>query len=226
MPQPFSRIGPRVSGYTIGIHAMSKRPELAAKLAAVIASWSEVEVRMATAMCEAMQASAEPFAAAFQALNSTAAQASVADAAIRVAVDPSLLPAFDAIMSLFRSAKKIRDRIAHGTWGYCDALPDALLWIDPKLIVMRESMFVQNSRMSPDGLTRLSDCGGKHVIGHDEVMVYTASDFDGAFERNKRIAFFFIQFGWCVWPESGADGSKLRQLQSEPEIADIMARRK
>ena len=205
---------------------MEKRPELAMKMARVIHSWAVVEVELATALCEAMKAAAEPFAAAFQALNSTAAQASVADAAIRVTVPTNMLPAFDAIMSLFRSGKRVRDRFAHGIWGWSDRLPDALLYVNPKLIVMRESMFVQNARMSEDGQTRLSDCGGKHVITSDHVFVYDATDFDKAFNQNDRLATLFHNFSRCLWPEIAADGAALRQLLKEPEIAEWIARQK
>ena len=205
---------------------MAKRPQLAVKYSLVISSWALVEVEMATALCEAMKASAEPFAAAYQALNSTAAQASVAEAAIKTVIGDDLIPAFDALMTLFRSNKKVRDRLAHGCWGWSEKLPDSLLWIDPKRLVMRESMFVQNSKLSPDGKTRLSDAGGKHVITSEHVLVYDAKDFDDAFQRNKRLAFLFTRFSWCVWPEMAKNPSTLRDLLDEPEIAEALARMK
>lgn len=209
----------------MGLQAMAKRPDLAIKFASVISSWASVEIELASALCEAMNASAEPFAAAFQALNSTAAQASVAEAAIKTVIDDDLIPIFDVLMGMFGSAKKVRDRLAHGTWGWCDKLPDALLWIDPKRLVMRESMFVKNGRMSEDGKTRISDCGGKHVITSEHVMIYEARDFDDAFERNKGLALLFIRFSWCIRPEAPRDASALRQLLQEPEIAEALTRR-
>lgn len=58
--------------------ALAKRPQLAELVGRVVAEWSEVELQLAQLMCEAMEASAAPFAVAFEALGSSAAQVNVA----------------------------------------------------------------------------------------------------------------------------------------------------
>lgn len=224
MPQPLSSKFRNGCDYTLGPDAMGMRPDRAVELSTVISTWAGVEVQLAGALCEAMQANAEPFAAAFQVLNSTAAQASIAEAAIKTVISDDLTGPFDTIMRLFWSAKKLRDQMAHGVWGWTDKLPDALLWVNPKRLVMREAMFSMNSRLTEHGY-RIADAGGKHIVTADHVMIYESRDFDDAIARNKRLSSLLTQFGWCVWPDTAKDPQTLRTLLQQPEIAKDRAKR-
>lgn len=227
MPQPLSSKFRNGVSYNTDPQAMTKRPELAVKYARCLASWSTVEVELATMMCEAMKAAAGPFAAAYHALNSTAAQASVADAAIRETVEAKLLPIFDAIMSQFRSAKKDRDKLAHGVWAFSDELPDSLLMIDPKLLVRREAAFIPNytlSEISPN--TRGGPCGPEHAITPAMVMVYDDGDFDRIIAENHKVKWMLKKLGWCVWTGPPEAEKVYQSLLSEPKIQEWIARQK
>jgi hypothetical protein len=220
-PQPLSSYR-NCYKYTRGSNALENRPALAALMAQTIAVWAEVEVALGELLCEALEASAGPFAAAYQALNSSGAQNSVAVAAIRYGLDEAQGELFEAIMMVFRTAKKDRDRIAHGTWGWSEQLPDALLLTDPK-IRMRSRAAMQPWKM--DGDLRTSHGNGpESVIKNTEVFVYKEDDFKDVKERFHRVEAHLTRFTLSLikdWPKA----SRIpRQLSSEPDILDALAR--
>jgi hypothetical protein len=191
-------------------------------MAQTIAVWAEVEVALGELLCEALEAAAGPFAAAYQALNSSGAQNSVAAAAISYGLNETQRELFEAIMMVFRAAKKDRDRIAHGTWGWSEQLPDALLLTDPK-VRMRSRAAMQPWKTKGDLRTSQGN-GPDSVIKDTEVFVYKEADFKEVKARFHRLEAHLTRFALSLvkdWPKA-ADIP--RQLSREPDIQEALAR--
>ena len=101
----------------------------------VIAEWSILENFMSGLFVTMLGANPGPAIAIYSALTSAAAQRDALRAVASNVMSPDELDVFDAILSLFTSAAKDRNKIAHWIWGYSTDLPDAVLLGDPKAML-------------------------------------------------------------------------------------------
>lgn len=165
--------------------ALAKRPTLAAWVGRIIAEWAEVELQLAQLMCEAMEASAAPFAVAFEALGSSSAQINVAQKTIRSRLDGDAEDAFLALMTMFREAKKARDAVAHATWGWSDQVPDALFAVDPKYRVRNAAAMMPHWKPTAHGRIAVSETA---TFSRESVTIYDQAKLSEIGQRPAQLA--------------------------------------
>lgn len=104
-----------------------------------------------------------------------------------------------AILAITKSREKARDKIAHGAWGVCTDLPDALLLASPKDLLMG--------------------------IDERKIFVYREKDFTEIILANERLADYGFDFNIVISSYSDDQGGRrYARLCAEPEIREILDR--
>ncbi len=118
-----------------------ERPEVAARIAQCIACWSLVEIE--TSRLFARLFGRGPDLEAGVALYNSFAGANHKERAIKVLARSgkgrACYEIIDALLKVIESQRKIRDKIAHWCWGISDQIPDGLVLVDPKDILLHEA---------------------------------------------------------------------------------------
>lgn len=127
MPQLLSR-SRRVSNSTWGPIAMLMRPDEAATIARVIASWTQTEIRLARILSFLLKTERPVGLAMFMSVTGGEAQRAMLDAAAKTALDGQDYSLFAMTMKAIRPIRTRRNEYAHGVWGYAEELPNSLLW--------------------------------------------------------------------------------------------------
>jgi hypothetical protein len=130
-PQPLSRVRPKAKALPGPEALYTHRPNLAPLAMAVIAHWSEIEVKNASMLAFVLRAEAAPTMAMIQAIRSASAQMDVIEAAGSVKLTGQHLEIFKAIIRLARKAAKKRHPIAHHVWAFSMEMVDAILLVEP-----------------------------------------------------------------------------------------------
>lgn len=197
MPQPLSTFkNPGVISIgNVGDHPLEQRPELALLVAEVIASWSNVESFHLSLFMKLLGGPGDKAADIYLALEARSAKSAAIKAAAKSLPEPhkNLLLAILAISS---SRQKDRDKIAHGIWGYCTGIPNALLLASPK------DMLASNSDLS-------------------KIFVYREKELEQIIEANERLAGYGQRLGFIITGHvANQDGELYDRLCAVPEIRD------
>jgi hypothetical protein len=130
MPQPLSRLRSDVSSINWSPTAIRDRPTLTAHIMSVIAACSHLEAELGRLLSHFLGAEPGVGMAMYLALSGGEAKRSVLNAAASEALDgnPVDLVTFKLVEKATKPIRKRRNEFAHGIWGTCDELPDALLW--------------------------------------------------------------------------------------------------
>lgn len=201
MPQPlssFSSPGTIIFG-NVGDYPLQRHPDLALLAAEVINSWSNVESFHLNLFITLLGGHGEKAADIYLALEARSAKSS----AIRVIAD-SLPQAhknlMHAILRLSKSLQGKRDSIAHGMWGDCTGIPNALLLVSPK-----------------DNINHFGD--------YSKIFVYRENEFNQIIRDNERLAGYGQKLNHIISGHaSNRDDELLDELSAVPEIRDILDR--
>lgn len=134
MPQPLSSLGNKIS-YSIGNNTDSPsthRPQLALAAMNVLAEWSILESFLLGLFTQMLGENPRPAAAIYGALTSDTSKRAALRAVAKVALrNQQEKDVFEAILDLYKTCAKHRNKIAHWIWGWSKELPDAVLLMDP-----------------------------------------------------------------------------------------------
>jgi hypothetical protein len=116
----------------IGPRTFAKRPKLAAYVAQTIAGWAQVELSLALVLARYTSRNIEQSVDMYLSIDGFGAQSLLLEAAARSVLPQDNFELFDATMRFIKNNYTIRNEMAHWTWGVTDALPDALVIIEPR----------------------------------------------------------------------------------------------
>jgi hypothetical protein len=218
MPQPLSRVIPTDKPLHMFIDntpnvSMKARPNLALLVADVVASWTSVESFMLRVFIELMGGHAETAATVFLALEAQTAKAAAINAVAEEQLSDDHRKLLRAILAVMRTHQKTRDKIVHWTWGYAEQLPDALLLVNPKDLLIDVKTLAERDPRN----FRFPD--------YNKVYVYTSKDFNDAIQANYRLAQYASRFRFILIDHPGnKDGSIYAELCKAPEIQERLNR--
>ena len=197
---------------------MSKRPELAAKVAQCISQWSEVEIHLGAFLGLLLHANQKAAVAMYAGLENRSAQIRL----ITLAAEASLpLEHFDVISALIqkviRPAMRERDRLAHWTWGYSQDVPDALLISEPA----RTLMSLMRALKEQPGIDYAAV-----PSAFDQIFVIRESDLDGILKRSTEAKYYVRLAMATVWEANRQQERDLhlRELSNVPRIREGLDR--
>ena len=191
-PQPLGKVKSGANYLMIG--GFAERPEVANGIARCLANWSWVETMTSYIFLKLLGTNHK---AAIALYNSFESAKGKTDAIRTLAI--SKLPAQEldlvkAALRLVKSHQSARDRIAHWLWGLSEDLPDAMVMLDPKLLLAKEAHLRENW-LSGKGVA-VSD------FKHDEmdIYVYTAAALKKDAEDFASLARLIAQVGFFLDP--------------------------
>lgn len=199
MPQRLSDLGPGVGGLIInnaGDLPLLRKPRLAALAMSAVASWSDVEGFRLRLFIQLLGGKGAVAADVYLALQGNAPKDAAIVAAAESVLTGDMLEVLRAIMAIAKTNEKARDKLAHGIWGECTKLPDALVVVDPRNLIEGE-------------------------FDYSHFYVYKESDFKQIIEANHRLCGFGMSFtGLLKGVQPGTADEAIQQLAREPEIAE------
>ena len=198
MPQPLSRVNPN-AGFRIGNvgdDPLQRHPELALLAVQVVASWSNVDAFLLRLFVELMGGPRDTAATVFLALETQSAKTAAINAVARALPD-NHQRVLRAILAIAKTHQRGRDKIAHWIWGDSDALPEAILLIDPRAMA------------------------GDEPPNRDDIYVYRRNDFIELIRANERVAGFGMDLRFILMGHvANRDGALYARLCAEPEIQE------
>jgi hypothetical protein len=110
----------RQAGLGLGPGFLAERPEAAALIAEVIATWTEVELQTGLVLAEMLGTNSEPAVALYLSLANARAKREALDAVAEYIFDEEQKRLYNAIMTAKLSLEKQRSFLAHGLLGITD----------------------------------------------------------------------------------------------------------
>jgi hypothetical protein len=200
---------------------MSRRAELAAKVAQCISQWSEIEVQLGAFLGLLLHANQKAAVAMYSGVENRAAQLRLILSAAEASVPSEHFELLSALMSaVIRPAMRERDRLAHWVWGFSRELPDALLLSKPSETL---DNLMKVFRSQPE-----IERAAVHA-NFDEVFVVRDGDLDAIIKRSQAAKDHLRVAMATVWDHNTPQmrDEHLQQLSNVPEIhAALEARRK
>jgi hypothetical protein len=114
-------------------------PALSARAARCFALGAQIESLYGLILTTMLDADAKPAAAMYRSLTSLNAQSAAVQAAAEAVLNDDELDVLAAISSLCNRAMKHRHRLAHWIWGSSFAYPEAIILIDPVVLLEFET---------------------------------------------------------------------------------------
>jgi hypothetical protein len=214
MPQPLSKFAhpKRVFlGAGGGREALSDHnPAIALLAMKVITEWSNVEERISVIFIKMLGANPVPGAAIYSALSGTASQKAAVRGVARVALSPAENDVLEALLSLFTTAAKARNKIAHWIWGYCDYGP----------ILCEPSAYIDWNAASESGVKM------PHLYPLKNVYVYTEQDMQDLIGKITRLHALLTTFYIVLLRTHPANqgGVEFVRLSGMPEVRTFLDR--
>lgn len=210
MPQPLIKIDPACAVlYSMsGRSPLAEKPELAALVAEVIASWSHVEVNLMQLFMRLIGGRNALASELFLSMETRGAKASAIAAVARTKLrDKKRRDVVHALLHIVKSKQGERDKIAHWVWGKPvsanpqDPFVDAVVLVDPRV-------FVRATRKL-----------------HEGAFVYREADFKRIVSDNNRVGSLIFRFWMLLKNPDEKDGrAQLRQLCAESEVQEALSR--
>jgi hypothetical protein len=183
MPKPFKRSpNQKVS---ISPSAVVRRPHLAIGIANIASHWSKLEHTISipfTLLLGGQEPSA--FESYHELFEVSLRHKMYVAAARRKRVSKELLEESEVLHKKVRKAASQRNRVVHGTWAYCDDLPNSLLLCDPSGLNRKLDEFLGQLHDTADDFT-----SGQRIepwsfdLGLDEYEEYQNADFNEITDR-------------------------------------------
>ena len=201
MPQPLSSFknpgGIRLSN--VGDYPLQRHEHLATLAAEVIVSWSNVESFHLNLYMTLLGGPGQQAADIYLSLKSRSAKGEAIRAAAE-SIPQEYEDLLRKILSISKSRQKDRDAIAHGIFGDCTGIPDALLIASPRDMLLS---------------------------GHDpdKIYVYREGDFKRIIDGNEKLAGYGMKLQFILSNHpANQDNWLYDQLCAVPEIRDIPSR--
>ncbi len=222
MPQPLpNKYAAQVS---IG-RAVSERPEQALNAANAIAHWATLDAMMPVIYNGLIQGDPKAASSAFAAIrNFKTRQDTIRGQAALTLKSERDRDCLDAILKLYDSTAKSRDKVAHHLWGTHSEIRDAIILIDPAC--MRTFSTNIQAHKANDDFT-VQD-GEKYLYDlRTSMVVWKSQDFADVADRCRRgliLATIFSIMTSKVGPHAPDDQAR-QMLLAQPEISEFLAHR-
>jgi hypothetical protein len=186
MPQPLSRV--KTIKFSVwGTIAFRNRPDLAISITEIIGQWAETELRFAGLLAVLLKSEMPTGMAMYLSLSGAEARRAVLDGAAEKVLSQEERALYFKTMKAIKPVRDRRNEFAHGVWGFCDELPDALLWAKPEHRIARD-IAMHEARLAKDH-EALKNLATSQM---PEIMVYRRSDLSTDFQRA-------LHANMCVW---------------------------
>lgn len=206
MPQPLSRVHPNPE-VQIRASAISSNPQWAADVMRVIAHWAHIEGDLAAIMGKLLKTDVKLTTAMYQAVvNSDAKRTMVATAVKSAGLREWQVVLFDAVQKATKASREQRNDFAHGVWGVCKQVPNAVLLMRPRVIIERNARSL--ARNALDATPTPYDT--------TQIMVYRQRDFDKAAHAAMSAEYYHSML-FLIIGEMSTEQAR-RQLLNEPPI--------
>lgn len=201
MPQPVSKVlkSPPPTGVSISTQPgnAAMQPELAVLVAQAISIWSLVECTMGQILVDILGAKALPAVAMYSSLFSSSAQVAALKAAASVELNKEHDELLQAILKMYSSDVKQRNKFAHWVWAYSEQLPHHLILIDPVRNVQGHT--VVSELIHHGKSTNLSELKFK-IPWSDEWFCYSKAELQQIVEQFGDLLNLFRWFQALVGP--------------------------
>jgi hypothetical protein len=220
-PQPLSNVRSKPHSKVVVFTsptAINVRPNLAPFIAEIIARWSDIEANICSILAYLLKIEAGPTLAMLQAVRSSSAQFDMIEAAAASKLHDPELEMFEAVIAIARKTATKRHHIAHHVWAHCDALPNALILVDPAayldIFVRLQKIDPRTDRIRPDDPVVQPNA--------KQCYVYRERDFTEIIEELKIVArctTFLINY---LHPQHSARARIYTWLCNEPSIQTVL----
>ncbi len=186
MPQPLSKVKPDAS-VNIGNNSdnpSDHRPQLSLLAMKVIAEWSILESFNNALFVKLLGANPAPGAAMYSSLSGGNAKRDALNAVAQVALTEEELEIFNAIIWLYQSAIKERNKVAHWVWGNSPNLLDAVLLCDPNILMEYQLKLEKFTRKIRDDHRHKLEMP---EFPKDKIFVFYALDFTRMSENIQKL---------------------------------------
>jgi hypothetical protein len=135
--QPLNRVLPpaKLSSLLFGIESCTSRPGLTAIIGECLTLWTYVEAEVATVLGTLLKAENAATLAVFQVLRRSSSQYEAISEAAKHTIHEKNVELLGAVLNVHKATETERNALAHGHFGACDALPNAILWMHTNDIV-------------------------------------------------------------------------------------------
>jgi hypothetical protein len=178
MPQPINKILPNPH-VILDTDVLEDKPELAILVVKIFAVWANLERRLSVLLVHLLGADEVHAHAIFSILETQGLQTAALEAAAESALSPDDLEIFYAALSVTNSAQKIRNRLAHWSWGRCVERPELLVLADPEGLKKRDTeaaAYFQS--LKPDDSTLWGGLFGPPLFDLSKFYGYTKADLE------------------------------------------------
>lgn len=153
--------------------SVSSRPELAVKIASIMATWTHVEVEMGDLLTRILGAHAAAAIPMYLALVGSSAQRGALTKMVHEVLDQDLAKRFDNILIQMRKRANERNALVHGIWAVHPSYPDDLILVEIEDL-MRMKAMVQAWRF---------DRSNPQPAPLSTGSIYKAADFESIAQR-------------------------------------------
>lgn len=180
MPQPLNKIT-LDSNISISFDpaSLEREPELAALVAEAIATWSAIDHGLGMILVHLLGADAEAVLGMYSEVIDINRKRRLILGAGKAVLSDADFEILEAATLAARWQCTIRNKLAHGLWGQCDKVPDALIWTDQKHVLAQ-----LYKRYNYDITKILRDTNSDDIEDHhfrlfrkDKIYVYNKDDF-------------------------------------------------
>jgi hypothetical protein len=215
MPNPLSKVMP--NGTVIGgPGALGGKPLLCALIMRVINAWSYNDVTFLRMLSGFLKADFGVVSAMFQAVkNSEAKQAALMAAARKISA-PDDLALILAVIRITKASRKRRNDFAHHYWAECVEIDNALVLIDPAVIVEHHVAYYEHI------LTDQKPRADFPRADKNKVFVFTEADLWRDVEEAEQAEKLISMLENAV-SQVAPDGQMRDQLLKEPLVQEALA---
>lgn len=136
MPQSLSQLAPNAS-VEISPDNAQLRPDQAAKAMCIISIWSLIEAELTNVVSHCLKTDFLAVASMFNELKNSFTKLELIKSVIHSTQSEENINLFEAVDLTIQPSRKLRNKIAHHVWGICKDLPQHILLIDPKDLLIR-----------------------------------------------------------------------------------------
>jgi hypothetical protein len=173
MPQPLTSLS-SLEGYGMGVEKLASNSKAASLVADCISTWSYFEVQLGCILGALLGTETDAALEIFMSFRKTGRQVEILEIAEKhsqLLSNPETKIKFKAILRVFVSLEKTRNKFAHGCFGDMYGNSDQVLWCEAKDYVLFMSTMIPKIHSGQF----ISD---PHRMLLDKVYVYTISELE------------------------------------------------
>lgn len=204
---------------------LRRHPQLAVRIADVIAYWSRIESLLGSILGRMLGSQARPSIAMYEAIRSSQIQMYVLEAAANAALSPENLEVFNPLLVAVKHAGAARHKIAHWLWADSPDFPNSLILVNPDAITDFEKKVSDDTASLERGEvpTRYPELDLRFAF------IWETADFNDLIDELDDVYHLTLRFSALVThggKVSVPEDSQLRAtLLNAPRIQEVLRRK-